>query len=524
LSTKIGNTHEALSYAEQSLKLLPQEVSTLYILGNIHTASRQLEKAILAYEKIIQIQVNETDAYFRLAEIYVNKNDLTKAEEVIQKGIVTAPDSFVGYYYLGKIVSLSKRPDEALVPLKEAVRLNPSFEHALMEIAQIYEHQKKWTEAKEIYLHIREEIHPNSSEATRGLIAILIREKSWDEALSLLEELVLQNPSDLNIPMQIALILTEKKEYPKAIEMLLPLSGATPDATPLAYHLAALYEETGEYEKAIATYQKLLKKHNDLYEVHLHLGRLYLHKLKNMDEALAHGEQAMAINAQRPEAYLLNGLMLHNASRYDEAARIFVRGIEKVGGSPDLHFYLGAAYDKLNKFDDLVAEMEKTIQIDAKHAEALNYLGYTYAEKGTHLDEAIDLIQRALAVHPDNGYYVDSLGWAFFKKGMQKEAIDTLERAVVLAPDDPVIHEHLGEAYLRENRMDHVRKAWNRSLRLNPQNSKLISRYKDAGLGVPPLSEPPQHMSHQMQPYPIQPVIRFHQQDTSPGPKAADEV
>lgn len=131
---------------------------------------------------------------------------------------------------------------------------------------------------------------------------------------------------------------------------------------------------------------------------------------------------------------------------------------------PDLHFHLGATYDKLNRFDDLIRQMEKTIQLDSNHANALNYLGYTYAEKGIHLNEAIDLINRALVIRPDDGYFVDSLGWAYYKKGKIQEALDALNRAVSLVPEDPVIHEHLGELYLKQNRLDLAKEAWARSL------------------------------------------------------------
>ncbi len=89
--------------------------------------------------------------------------------------------------------------------------------------------------------------------------------------------------------------------------------------------------------------------------------------------------------------------------------------------------------------------------IDPKHAESYNYIGYMYAEKGTNLAEAIQLIQQALALEPENGYFIDSLGWAYYQQGRYPEALRELKRAVSLAKEDPVLYEHLGDAYLKNN-------------------------------------------------------------------------
>ena len=91
--------------------------------------------------------------------------------------------------------------------------------------------------------------------------------------------------------------------------------------------------------------------------------------------------------------------------------------------------------------------MRKAIELNPSNAPALNYLGYTYAESGTHLGEAEKLIKRALVIEPEDGFYVDSLGWVYYQKGEYRKAVDELEHAVNLTGDDPTITEHLGDAY-----------------------------------------------------------------------------
>ena len=183
------------------------------------------------------------------------------------------------------------------------------------------------------------------------------------------------------------------------------------------------------------------------------------------------------------------GLTLLQAGRHEEAATAFRDGLQRNPDSPEFHFNLGTAYDKMGRFDELVHEMQEAIRLDPKHADALNYLGYTYAERDMRLAEAISLVQRALAVKPQNGYYLDSLAWVYFKMGRLKEALEEMKRAVEAVPDDPVFFEHLGEIYLTSQLANDAREAWLRALELDPANRKLIDRYKAKGFGDPVTEE-----------------------------------
>jgi len=115
------------------------------------------------------------------------------------------------------------------------------------------------------------------------------------------------------------------------------------------------------------------------------------------------------------------------------------------------------------------------------HPGAIKYL----AERGIKIDQAISLTKQAVALKPENGYFVDSLGWAFYKSGMLTEALTEIKKAVALAGDDPVIYEHLGEIYWKQQQMSEAREAWLRSIALDPKNTKLIERFKAQGMGDP---------------------------------------
>ncbi len=494
LLARAGQFSEAIPYAQRAQALRPNEAESLSLLGNIYAASGQMDLAIRTHEQVLTLLPTEIHPYFTLAELYRIRHNAPKVEAILRAGVAAHPDSAFGHYYLGDWVAEKGTPEalaEALGHHERALELQPTLESARLGLARVYERQGRMRLAEETYRNLLE--GPEGEEATSRLLQLLVDGKNLDEALAVLDDLGRRAPSNAAISFQKALVLREQKEYARAIETLLPAVTAHPENARLKAYLAALYEENEQYDKAVALYEEILKTQKQAYDLRLRLGAVYFYKLKQPEKALAQGEAAWESDPKRPEAYLFRGVVLYESGRFEEAGQVLRAGIARNPGVADLHFHLGATYDKINRFDDLVAEMEQAIRIDAEHAVALNYLGYTYADRGIRLDEAIDLIQRALALRPEDGYIVDSLGWAYYKKGRLQEAKDALQKAARLAPEDAAIYEHLGEVYLTDLNPEQAKASWLNALRLDPRNEKLRTRFKQAGFGTPALdANPPQ--------------------------------
>ena len=118
--------------------------------------------------------------------------------------------------------------------------------------------------------------------------------------------------------------------------------------------------------------------------------------------------------------------------------------------------------------------MRKILDINPNHAEALNYIGYTYAEQGIKLDEAMSLIKKAMKLEPKSGYIVDSLGWVYFQKGVYDKALSYLEKAAELIPNDPTITEHLGDVYLMKKEYKTAFELYKKALSLDHPDEKKI--------------------------------------------------
>jgi tetratricopeptide (TPR) repeat protein len=183
--------------------------------------------------------------------------------------------------------------------------------------------------------------------------------------------------------------------------------------------MAYLYERTEQLQKAIDSVQSVLRKKSDRKEVYAFLSSLY-RKAKDFPKAIEAMERVIVLDPKSDQAY----------------------------------FQLGALHDEAKNKEQSVANMKRAIELNPKNAAALNYLGYTWAEMGVRLDEAEQLIQRALQIEPNDGFYIDSLGWVYFQKGDYTSAVEQLERAVAITVDDPTIIEHLGDAYVKVEKFD----------------------------------------------------------------------
>jgi pentatricopeptide repeat protein len=130
----------------------------------------------------------------------------------------------------------------------------------------------------------------------------------------------------------------------------------------------------------------------------------------------------------------------------------------------------------------MVNQMKEILRLEPDHADAMNYLGYSYADRGIHLDDALKLVQKAMTLKPNMGYITDSLGWVYFKLGQYEKASVELEKANQLTPDDPIITEHLADSYSKLHRVEKAIELYEKALKLDPkpdQIERLKSKIKE---------------------------------------------
>ena len=242
-----------------------------------------------------------------------------------------------------------------------------------------------------------------------------------------------------------------------------------------AFALAALAnteEVAHRYQDAIATYDKIpqgtpLQSAIDIRKA------FNLNSLEKTDEAKAILERLAAKDPNDVRPLEALGNIYRARKQYAEAVTYFTRAIAVLGKPDNRHwgyyYARGTAYERLKKWPAAEADLKRALAMAPDQPLILNYLGYSWVAQGKHLKDGMRLIEKAVQLKPDDGYIVDSLGWAHFKRGDFKEAVRYLERAVEIKPEDPTLNDHLGDAFWKVGREREARFQWNQALSLAPE-------------------------------------------------------
>jgi tetratricopeptide (TPR) repeat protein len=261
-----------------------------------------------------------------------------------------------------------------------------------------------------------------------------------------------------------------------------------PNSTFALVALAGTHESNKQYAEAIATYDRIPK--GTPLEVAVEINKaLNLTQLKKVDEAQTLLE---ALSRQHPrDVRPLEslGTIMRANNRFAEAVDYYTRAIALIGRPEARHwgyFYArGASYERLKKLPQAEADLQRSLQLSPDQPDALNYLGYTWVDNNRYLKKGLQLIEKAVRLRPDNGYIVDSLGWAHFRLGNFQLAVKHLEQAVTLRPDDPTLNDHLGDAYWRVGREREARFQWTHALALKPEPADADKMREKLEKGLP---------------------------------------
>jgi tetratricopeptide (TPR) repeat protein len=203
------------------------------------------------------------------------------------------------------------------------------------------------------------------------------------------------------------------------------------------------------------------------------------------DEALAAAQRNAASGTPRTKRALAD--MYRELDRYAEAEPIYS---DLIAGDPQnwrFFFARGAARDHLGRWPEAEADLRHALELQPEQPDVLNYLGYSWVDRGEHLQEGMQMIRRAVELRPDSGAIIDSLGWAYFRMGDYDHAIENLEHAVELMPADATLNDHLGDAYWRAGRRIEARFQWQRALAYEPEDRAALEAKVAHGLpALPP--------------------------------------
>jgi tetratricopeptide (TPR) repeat protein len=240
--------------------------------------------------------------------------------------------------------------------------------------------------------------------------------------------------------------------------------------------IAEILDDQGQVEAAVDSYHRVSDDSPLGWQVRVRRAEL-LSDLDKSDEAIALLEAMAAEREDQAEPLIRMGHILRGEERFEEAVVAYDRAAARIQDLQPRHWFLlytrGIALERSKNWPRAETDFLKALEFEPDQPFVLNYLGYSWVDKGVHLERARAMIERAVELRPRDGYIVDSLGWALYRLGDFEGAVGHLERAIELRPEDPVINDHLGDAYWRVGRLREARFQWTRSLSLEPEEDQV---------------------------------------------------
>jgi tetratricopeptide (TPR) repeat protein len=245
--------------------------------------------------------------------------------------------------------------------------------------------------------------------------------------------------------------------------------------------IAQILETMGRKDEAIAAYESVRADSPFAWPARLRVASTY-RALERFDEAESIWRAMAAERPDRFDALVQLGQMFRANERFADAVTVYDAAIERVGELKARHwtlfYFRGIALERSDRWARAEQDFLKALELEPEEPYVLNYLGYSWVDRGEKLEEGREMLLRAVELRPRDGYIVDSLGWVYYRLGRYQDAVRQLERAVELRPQDPVINDHLGDVYWRVGRVREARFQWRRVLSLDPE-PELIAQIED---------------------------------------------
>ena len=487
----------------------PKDVDSWIMLGRLQKAIMNSTEAMAAYKKALELDADNEDAMTGLSTVYADLGDNKAAAEMLRKVAEKDPNprsltSLAGVYEQLKDYSLaaemlrraldqqpgnselkaalaedllfSDQLDDALKLYQEMAAEDPKDIKSELRISQIYRQKHDFVKARAAADKAKE-IDPTDLEVQYNDVYLLESEGKVPDAIKTLKGILdatvkksysaSEKASRANLLGTLGELERTVEQYSAAVDAFHQWADLDPDTAARAEaEIVETYRESKDYPKAEAEADAAVKKYPKDRTVSDERATV-LSDLGKTEAAVAEarrlseGKSDREVDLTLADIYEKGKNFTEMAKALDAAESVSQTSQEK----QDVEFRRGAMFERMKNYPQAEAEFQKVLQMNPNNDAALNYLGYMLADRNVRLDEARDLISKAVAREPTSGAYLDSLGWVYFRLNNLPEAEDKLREALRYMSRDPTVHDHLAEVYFKEGKIRDAIAQWQSSLR-----------------------------------------------------------
>ena len=513
-----GDIDDAVRYAERIAQADKNDRVAQLVLGVHAFKQKQYAAARHSLAQSIRGPITDLTATLLSAWSFAGAGDAKSAVAAIDR--LSGPDWYAIFKELhaGLIFDFAGNQVEAGKRFEHAYKLDPTALRVVQAYGSWLSRNGKVDEARKVFADFNKAL-PNHPLIVRAMSELSLPAKKAEPAV----KTVSKTASKHNAPSAKHNTHTGKAEIAQAAAGGLPRIVDTPQAGaaealyglgaslgrrggedlglvylqlalalepnhPLALlSLADLYESLKKPDLAIKAYERVPANS----ALHRNAAIQMATNLDTLERSEEAEQQLHALIKEHPddlEAIVALGNVLRGHKKFAECADVYSKAVALVPHPEKanwvLFYFRGICFERAHQWPKAEADLQQALKLFPEQPHVLNYLGYSWIDQGVHLDEGMDMIKRAVQQRPDDGYIVDSLGWAYFRIGNYEEAVKQLEHAIELKPEDPTINDHLGDAYWRVGRTleAHFQWAHARDLKPDPEDLPKIEAKLSNGL------------------------------------------
>ncbi|OGT00486.1 MAG: hypothetical protein A3F73_09090 [Gallionellales bacterium RIFCSPLOWO2_12_FULL_59_22] len=471
LAFESGDMEKSIEAFRQWQEIEPASPLAARMLASILLRGGRLDEAQIELAKLLEAEKANPAAgfmqVFQLVSSCPDKRDALRLMRNLAQPYAQIAEAHWSVAQLARQVGDNQL---ALSEVRQARSLLPAWDMAASLEAQLLQKNAPQQALDVLREHLSD--YPDAREIRLQYARVLLEQKQYRSARAEFQRLAKDNPENPEMAFAIALISLQMNELRDAeTQLQQALEKSQKNRDTVQYYLGQLNEAKENEEGAIAHYREV-KDGEYQFAARLRVAYL-LNKRGKLDEAVEYLRQAQAVdNQQRAQQTMIEAQLLYEAKRLDEAYQVLQQGLAKLPNHPDLLYETAMLADKAGKLDVFEQLMRKLIQIKPDHAHAYNALGYRLLELEERIPEAVELVEKALQLAPDDAAILDSVGWGYYRSGKLDESVKLLRRAYAGNPD-PEVAAHLGEALWLHGDREEARKTWQDSLKANPGNALL---------------------------------------------------
>ena len=469
---KLGQFNEA---AVMRSEIRDKSAEDYNFIGNCLQYTKDFSGAVDFYKRSLELDSTQHMPRRYLAVLLQTLGNYDEAERHYRAALHYSPDRTGSLLDLGAFYMKMKKYDKAIGVFNDALTEGDTDIRVVANLAGAMMAKGDTSGADSLYQKTMID-NWDSPVMLQALLPLFFSINNIEYAEKTAGRIAEHYPEDPDILRHYAFILFGNQKYVEAESLMIIIDEKGFADSDVYYYLGRLKQFNEEYAEAEGYFNKALVLEDSLSDAWINLA-LSVDRQDRYQESLGIMKRALEkVPSDSIDILFYTSLIHSRNEKYELAQDGYARLLESNPDNIQFRFNLAASHERSGDFDTAESHFKKILEVAPDNALSLNYLGYMYAEKGVNLEEALSLIEKALAIEPDNGAFLDSYAWVLYKLGRYDEAIVPMKNAINNEQEDAILYDHQGDIYAALNQIDKAVESWEKALELDPDNDEIRAK------------------------------------------------